>query len=394
MAKKVIGLMSGTSLDGIDAALVNISENKGKISVELEEFLSLDYDKELKAKILKGVNKEKSNLKIISELNIDLAHRFSKAANKLIYKTDLDNSDIDLIGSHGQTVFHNVSDKKNISTLQITSGSYIAEKTGITTVFNFRMRDLAVGGEGAPLVPYTDYLLYKDKKKNRILQNIGGISNYSYLPADCKLNEVRGSDNGPGNMIIDNAVNILTKNKLSFDKDGKMAKKGKISQKLLDKMMVHPFIKKKVPKSSGRVDFGQAYAKKIIAKGKEMELSDYDIIATITAFTALAIVDSYQRFVGEKIDEVIVGGGGSYNPQLMKVINYYLAKKYEKKIDLLTQEDLGYNSEAKEAIAFAILAYESMKGRSNNLPKATGAKKRVVLGEIAPGNNFYKYLNF
>ena len=247
MVKKVIGLMSGTSLDGIDAALVNISQAENGLNIELVDFLNIDYKKEFRQKILKTTALDKSNIKDVAHLNIDLAEKFSEAVFSLLKKSNLTPADVDLVASHGQTIYHNVEDKEGISTLQVGSASFIAERTGITTVYNFRMRDLAAGGEGAPLVPYTDYLIYNSENKNRILQNIGGIANYSYLPANGELNDVVGSDNGPGNMIIDNAVETLTNGKMDFDKDGKMAGKGEVSQKLLTEMMNHPFIKKKQP---------------------------------------------------------------------------------------------------------------------------------------------------
>jgi len=394
MVKKVIGLMSGTSLDGIDAALVNISQAENGLNIELVDFLNIDYKKEFRQKILKTTALDKSNIKDVAHLNIDLAEKFSEAVFSLLKKSNLTPADVDLVASHGQTIYHNVEDKEGISTLQVGSASFIAERTGITTVYNFRMRDLAAGGEGAPLVPYTDYLIYNSENKNRILQNIGGIANYSYLPANGELNDVVGSDNGPGNMIIDNAVETLTNGKMDFDKDGKMAGKGEVSQKLLTEMMNHPFIKKTPPKSTGRADFGKRYTEKIVKKGKKMNLSKNDIITTITSFTALAIIDSYQKYLPTDIDEIIIGGGGSYNPYLLNKIKEYKNEKLRKDIKVLKQEDLGYSSEAKEAVAFAVLGYQTMKGKSNNVPGATGAQSEVILGEIVPGDDFYQFLNW
>ncbi|MGM0437376.1 MAG: anhydro-N-acetylmuramic acid kinase [Bacillota bacterium] len=394
MSKKVIGLMSGTSLDGIDAALVNISTAKNGLNIELIEFLSVDYKKEFRQKIMETANINKSSVKDIAQLNIGLAEKFSEAVFSLLKKCKLTPGEVDLIASHGQTIYHNVENKEGISTLQIGSASFITERTGITTVYNFRMRDLAAGGEGAPLVPYTDYLIYSSENKNRVLQNIGGIANYTYIPANGELSDVLGSDNGPGNMIIDNAVDILTNGKMDFDKDGKMAEKGKASKKLLNEMMNHPFILRKPPKSTGRADFGRKYAKEIVNKGKKSNLSNYDIIATITSFTAMAIVDSYQNYLPANLEEIIIGGGGSYNPVLLRKIKEYANAKLGKNIRVLKQEDIGYSSEAKEAVAFAVLGYQTMKGKNNNVPAATGAQKQVVLGEIVPGDDFYQFLNW
>jgi anhydro-N-acetylmuramic acid kinase len=392
MSKKVIALMSGTSVDGIDAALVNISEKNKELEVELLEFISLAYTKEFKKKILKAADYQKSRVKEIAELNIEIAEKSLQAVYKLIKKCNSAVVDIDLIASHGQTIYHNL--KERPVTLQIGAAPFIAEGSGITTVYNFRMRDLAAGGEGAPLVPYVDYLLYQDQNKNRVLQNIGGISNYTYLPAGSDFTEVSGSDNGPGNMMIDYAVKILTDYQKDYDQDGKMAAQGRCSQKLLNYLMEHPFIKKEVPKSSGRIDFGEEFTKKIISKAEKLGLSDYDLLATITEFTARAIIDSYQRFLKAEIDEIIISGGGSYNNYLMQKIREYAGRVISPKVKVLTLEDLDQSSEAKEAVAFAVLGYQTMKGRTNNLPAATGAKRKVVLGDIVPGSDFYDYLDW
>lgn len=392
MSKKVIALMSGTSVDGIDAAVVDISEKQNNLEVELLDFITLSYDRDFKNQILKAADYKKSRVKEIAELNIEIAQKSLEAVFKLIEKANFSTSDIDLIASHGQTIYHNL--KNRPVTLQIGAAPFIAEGSGITTVYNFRMRDLAAGGEGAPLVPYVDYLLYQDQNKNRVLQNIGGISNYTYLPAGAALNEISGSDNGPGNMMIDYAVKILTDYQKDYDQDGKMAAQGQCSQNLLDYLMKHSFIKKEAPKSSGRIDFGEEYTKKIISRAKKSGLNDNDILATITEFTARAIVDSYKRFLNSEIDEIIISGGGSCNNYLMQKIREYAVREISPAVEVLTLEDLGQSSEAKEAVAFAVLGYQTMKGRNNNLPAATGAKRNVVLGDIVPGNDFYGYLNW
>ena len=387
-AKNVIGLMSGTSLDGIDAALVRVNEDT-KLEVELIEFISKPYSSQLKDMILTCSAERKSRVDLICDLNVKLGNLFAEAVQELIEKADYTGKEVDLIGSHGQTIYHNVRGEQN-STLQIGSGGVIAEKTGITTVCNFRIRDIAAGGEGAPLVPYVDFLLYGKEDCSRVLQNIGGIGNYTYLPAGSNLSEVKGSDTGPGNMMIDIAINKLSDGQLEFDKDGRWAAEGEVSERLLDYMMNHPFIEKDAPKSTGREEFGQSYVNRVFNKADLLSLSPKDVIASITAFTALSIADTYQRFLPSDIDQVIIGGGGSYNPVLVDMIESYL----DSKIEVLTQQDLGYNSEAKEAVAFAVLGYQTMKGQPNNVPGATGAGRRVVLGDIIPGNKFYQYLNW
>lgn len=394
MSKNIIGLMSGTSVDGIDAALVNIDELDDGISVKIIDFISLPYQKSFKEKIFKAADTEKSRVQDIAELNIELADKFVEAVFELLKDSSFSIRDIDLIASHGQTIYHNVEDQDKISTLQIGAGAFITQKTSVTTVCNFRMRDLAAGGEGAPLIPYVDHLLYTSQAKNRVLQNIGGIANFTYLPAGADFDEVRGSDNGPGNMLIDYAVKILTDNQFEYDKDGQMAAQGKIDKELLDHMMKHPFIKKDIPKSSGRKDFGKSYALKIIELAQAKKLKTNDIIASITAFTVEAIVDSYQRFLGSQIDEIIISGGGSCNKFLVAKIRKLSQQNISAEIQVLTLEDIAQSSEAKEAAAFAVLGYQTLKGRTNNVPAVTGAREAVVLGDIVPGNDFFDYLNW
>ncbi|MFW6267303.1 MAG: anhydro-N-acetylmuramic acid kinase [Halanaerobium sp.] len=394
MSKNVIGLMSGTSVDGIDAALVNIDEFDSQLTVEIIDFISLPYTKNFKEKIFKAADLNQSRVQDIAELNIRLADKFVEAVFELLKKSGYSIGNIDLIASHGQTICHNVEDKNNIYTLQIGAGAVIAQKSGVTTVCNFRMRDLAAGGEGAPLIPYVDHLLYTSPDKNRVLQNIGGIANFTYLPAGADFDEIRGSDNGPGNMLIDYTVKILTDNKFDYDHDGQLAARGNIDQKLLNYMLKHPFIKREIPKSSGRRDFGETYAREIIKKAQKNNLKKEDIIATVTTFTAAAIVDSYQRFLDSKIDEIIVSGGGSYNKFLLQKIRELCQKKISAQVKVLTLEDIDQSSEAKEAAAFAVLGYQTLKGRKNNVPAATGAGEAVIMGDLIPADDFFDYLNW
>ena len=279
--------------------------------------------------------------------------------------------------------------------MQIGAGGVIAERTGITTVSNFRIRDVAAGGEGAPLVPYVDYILYSDSKYNRVLQNIGGIANYTYIPVKADFSQIKGTDTGPGNILLDAVVYILSDGRWKYDQDGKWAKEGKVSEAFLEELIKHPFIQQKAPKTTGREVFGLSYARKIISQGQKLGLSAADIIATATAFTAYSIVDSYRRFIKGKIDQIIISGGGSFNLTLLKMIKNYCNKLLiNRHINILTQEELGFSSEAKEAIAFAVLAYQTMKGIANNVPQVTKAKEQVILGDITPGRNFYDYLKW
>jgi len=378
----VIGLMSGTSVDGIDAALVEITEQEAqKLNVEVINFINTPYSKKMREKILECTDPGTGSVDKICRLNFELGELFAQAAKEVVESKGLSMQDVSLIGSHGQTVYHDVSDDF-ISTLQIGEASVIAERTQVTTISNFRSSDIAAGGQGAPLVPYVDYILFKSDDYNRVMQNIGGIGNFTYIPKNAKIEDIKGTDTGPGNMLIDGVVQILTNGEQSYDKDGMISKSGKISDVLLDDLMTHPFTKKAPPKTTGREVFGLNYAKEIINKGKNMKLSDEDIVATVTAFTAKSIVDAYLRFIGTNIDQVIISGGGSYNPTLISMIKYYVKNMIREKTRVMILEELGFSSDAKEAVAFAVLAYQTYKGRKNNVPQITGAKRSVTLGEM------------
>ncbi|MGA2914715.1 MAG: anhydro-N-acetylmuramic acid kinase [Sedimentisphaerales bacterium] len=366
---RIVGLMSGTSADGIDAAAIDIKNNK----VKLLAFDTFEYPRQLRKDILRIAEQKNCKAGDISRLNFAIGDCFADAVIKLCRKNKINIKTIDLIGSHGQTIYHNPKGKI-CSTFQIGEPSVIAYKTGITTVADFRPKDMAAGGQGAPLVPFADYWLFKNKKISRAIQNIGGIANVTYLPAGAGLKEIIAFDTGPGNMVIDRIVNVLSKGKLHYDKDGKIAAKGKINKKLLDEMMKHPFLKKKPPKSTGREEFGAAFTEKFIKKLKPAE----DLLATATAFTAESIAQAYKKFLPGLPDEIILCGGGARNKTLVKMLRQNIRSK------ICLADDFGINSDAKEAVSFAILAFAAIKGIPNNVPNATGAKKSLVLGKIIP----------
>jgi len=364
---RIIGLMSGTSADGVDAAVVDIKNNK----VELLAFDTFAYQPAIRKNILEMGEQKICRPADISSLNFLLGEVFADAVIKLCRKNKINLKTIDLIGSHGQTIYHNPEGKIH-STLQIGEPSIIAYKTGITTVADFRPKDMAAGGQGAPLVPFADYFLFKSGK-NRAIQNIGGIANVTFLPANCKPQDIIAFDTGPGNMIIDRLVFLATKGKKNFDKDGKIAAKGKINIKILNQMLAHNYFRKKPPKSTGRELFGREYTDKFYRK-----LSNEDIIATATAFTVVSITEAYKKFLPKMPDEIILCGGGVRNKTLVKMLRQNINSK------ILFTDDFGINSDAKEAVSFAILAYATIKGIANNIPSATGAKQSVVLGKIIP----------
>lgn len=381
----VIGIMSGTSVDGIDTALVKIKGRGVNTKVELIEFENYAFSKAIREKIFELFNPNTSSVDKICHMNFLLGEFFADAVLRIIKKVGFAPDDIDLIGSHGQTIYHIPMDIEDSgysikSTLQIGEAAVIAERTGIVTVSDFRVRDMAAGGQGAPLVPYTEYLLYREKNKTIALQNIGGIANVTVLPKNCKLEDVMAFDNGPGNMVIDEVTKRVTEGNMSYDKDGLLAEKGKINDLLLNKLLNDDYFKKMPPKTTGREYFGVQYSDKLMEFAKNLRIDKFDLIATVTALTAKSIALSYKDFVIPKygLDKIIIGGGGSYNKTLLRMIKNYLNK-----IDVLTQEDIGYNSDAKEAVAFAVLANETINGNYNNVPNATGAHHPVVMGKIS-----------
>lgn len=373
-----VGLMSGTSLDGVDAALVKITGYGENTQIDLLGFSNEDMDKGLKKEIKECCSPTTSSIDKICSLNFKLGYVFAGAVKSVCAKAGFDLKKLDFIGSHGQTIYHIPKDKNHLnkSTFQIGEPSVIAYETGSLVVSNFRTMDMAAGGEGAPLVPYTEYLLYKCNK-NRVLQNIGGIGNCTIIPADCSIDQIYAFDTGPGNMIIDEVVQRLKGKK--YDYGGKFAAQGKVNEIVLNELLNIEYITKNPPKTTGREQFGKEFVDNFLKKYNN--LKSEDIIATVTMFTAKSIEINYRKFILNKydIDEVIIGGGGSYNSTLIDMLKGLL-----KECRVLTGEDLGMNSDAKEAIAFAVLANETLKGNCSNIIEATGAKERVVLGNITP----------
>ncbi len=376
---RIAGLMSGTSADGVDAAIIDI--NKDKVSVLT--FDTFAYSDELRRSILGLCGSKSCNVADVCHLNFVLGEVFAESVIRLCKKSGVVLKTIDLIGSHGQTIFHNPKGrrfgKKIIcSTLQIGEPAIIAQRTGITTVADFRPRDMAAGGQGAPLVPFADYFLFRDKKHNRAIQNIGGIANVTYLPAGCGPGDIIAFDTGPGNMIIDGIISILSKGKQKFDRGGKIAARGIVNKAILNNMLKHPFFSRRPPKSTGREEFGRQYCELLYQRIKKT-ISSENILATVTAFTAESIIQAYRKFLPQIPDEVILCGGGARNETLVKMLKHGLGVSR-----ILLSDDYGISCDAKEAISFAILAYATIKGIPNNVPGATGAKQPVILGKIVP----------
>ncbi len=371
-SKICIGMMSGTSMDGIDACLVRIG---GDNSYQIMGVHSIEYPLQVRQALLETANGRGFTFDICS-LNFIVAKFFAQCANELVNKYGIDREKIDFIASHGQTVYHVPSPREyagvmSASTLQIGDLSVIAQITGITTVGNFRPRDIAAGGQGAPLVPFADELIFSRSQK-RAIQNIGGIANVTILSPDI---ETFAYDCGPGNMLIDFCVRKFF-NK-TFDKNGEIAQKGQVDEKWLKLLMEEPYYQLPPPKTTGRELFNDEYALNML---KYAPQNPYNIVATVTALTARTIVDSYKKFVYPKtaLDEIVLGGGGAYNKTLIKYLRFLLPD-----ISIKTHADYGINDKYKEALAFAMLGYCTVNRIANNLPSCTGAKSKVVMGEIA-----------
>jgi len=375
--KLVVGLMSGTSMDGIDAVLVRITGDGLSTAVEPVHFLVHPYPDTVKARLIALPSWGVAD---VSEMNFALGELFAKAALSVIEQAGITPGDVHLIGSHGQTVSHLPRSAGNEgSTLQLGEPCVIAERTGITTVADFRTRDVAAGGEGAPLVPYVDYLLFRKGDATRAAVNIGGIANVTVVTPE--LENVWGFDLGPGNMVIDETVAVSTGGGRRMDDRGRLAANGSCYEELLITLLAHSYFQEPPPKTAGREDFGKEFVERTLADFDELSLADK--LATVTEFVAHSIVAGFEKFVfpHHDIEEIILSGGGVHNETLMSRL-----KELFSPVPVVTVENYGISSDAKEAVAFAILANETIAGNPANVPRATGAKLRVVLGKIVPAS--------
>ena len=384
--RRVVGLMSGTSADGVDAALVEISGKDEDLSVNLVAFENISYPDEIRLRIFELFTPQTSTVEKIGHMNFLLGEIFAEAALSVIKKAGLEARDVDIIGSHGQTIFHAPQTVTQYGynihyTVQIGEGAVIALRTGIVCVSDFRVADMAAGGQGAPLVPYTEYLLYGNGDKNILLQNIGGIGNITVIPRGCTTSQVIAFDTGPGNMVIDGIVEAITGGKKRMDTGGRIARCGSVNQEFLDVLKGDRYFTTRPPKTTGREYFGREYVNRILRYMTENGITKEDGVATATYLTAWSIADAYQKFIKESCiaDHIIIGGGGSYNPVLVEFIRREMNMHG---IKTFTQEDFGFNSDAKEAVAFAVLADRAVFGVPNNLPAVTGAMSSVVMGKI------------
>ena len=385
----IIGLMSGTSADGVDAALVEVVGAAGDLKTRLVCGRTFPFEPAMRERILKCCDVDRSRVDQIADLNVSLAEVFAQGALQLIKEASVRREDVDLIGSHGQTIWHNVLPDGRVSaSLQIVEAAVLAERTGVTTVSNFRARDIALGGQGAPLTSYVDWLLLRHPRYWRAIQNIGGMGNVTFLPPlDNERDRPIAFDTGPGNALLDAAVSHFSEGKLTFDRGGKLAQRGRMNEEWLEALLQHPYYQRGFPKTTGRETFGTAAALELITEAEARDLSEPEIVATLTALTATNIAEAYRRFAPAPIQEVILGGGGRHNPVMVAMLRDLLAPAR-----VLTHEDIGMDSDFKEALVFALLAYESWHGRPGTLPAFTGARQAAVLGQITPGENFSELL--
>jgi anhydro-N-acetylmuramic acid kinase len=336
----------------------------------------------LRREILHLCQPETARLEDICHYNFVLGEVLADAVIKLCSKSKINLNSVDVIGSHGQTIYHNPRGRRYgramiRSTLQIGEPCVIARRIGVITIADFRPGDMAAGGEGAPLAPYADYVLFNHKRLSRTVQNIGGIANVTFLPGGGKQDDLIAFDTGPGNMVIDGIVRLTSGGKRRYDRGGKMAARGTVNKGLLNDLLRHPFLRRRPPKSTGREEFGATFAEQIYRRGTRQGLADTDLVATVTAFTAHSIARAYRRFLPVMPDEMILCGGGTHNQTLIEMLHGELPE-----VKMLSTDDFGISVDAKEAVSFAILAWATVNVLTNNVPGATGAKEPVVLGKI------------
>ncbi len=411
-SRLAVGLMSGTSMDGIDAALVRISGPKEKPRLQLLKFISIPYPTWLQTKLLAIARGISTTANEISQLNVILGELFGIAAARVCHERRVSPSRLFIVGSHGQTIFHfggtrgsqgRVGGRRAIlvheakaedaldedsacgiafmgkpSTLQIADPAAIAEAVRAPVVADFRVADMAAGGQGAPLVPMVDYLLLRDAREGRVALNIGGIANVTVLPARARPDQVFGFDTGPGNMVMDALVRRFTNGREQYDAAGRVAERGKVDELLLDEILKDPFFEREPPKSAGREQFGEAFVDTHFLSRRRMRFND--AVCTAAELTARTVAGALERFIfpKAKVHRLIVSGGGAHNRFLLGRLKELLPR-----VSLALSDDFGLPVDAKEAMAFALLADRTMHGLPGNLPAVTGARRAVVLGKIS-----------
>lgn len=388
----VVGIMSGTSVDGIDTALTEIEGSGADARVRLLAFRTFEFPLEIRGRVFRLFDPTQARVDQICNLDFILGELFARAVLQLLSEVGLDPAEVDLVGTAGQTIWHDPEtisvrpevgwlDEEQIetrSTLAIGQSAVIAERTGITTIGDLRVRDVAAGGHGAPLIAYADWVLLRHASLGRCVQNLGGIGNVTWLPPAASIEDVIAFDTGPGNMIIDAFVEVATGGSESFDRDGAIAARGTVRQRILEGWMEDPYFHRIPPKTTGREHFGTQFARRALTEAVGVPLED--MIATATALTAKSIAEAYRDFLMPhgRIDEIVLGGGGSRNRTLVRMISELLPG-----VTLRRHEELGIDSDAKEAIGIAVLTNDAFMGHRTNVPGATGGRA-AVLGKINP----------
>ena len=393
---RVVGIMSGTSVDGIDVAVAEIQGHPRLATLTIEQFafMTVPWEQTVRQNIF-ALFEQAMPASAFCRANFVLADAFATAVHQVLDCVNIPISSIDLIGSHGQTIWHDVTHGQVSSTLQLGDPSVIAVRTGITTIGNFRVADVAAGGQGAPLVSTFDwYRLRPDNKLNgveggwRAVQNIGGIGNVTFLPPQNNASAPLAFDTGPGNVLIDWAAQQATNGQLNYDHNGLLAQQGQISSELYDRWIALPYFQQLPPKTTGRELFSRRLATQWGSEAVTAGISAVDFVATVTEVTAASIADAYARFAPGPVAQVVMGGGGAHNPYLRQRLAFQLQQQLGRPVELCTHATLGIDDKAKEALAFALLAYLTIHGWVGNVPACTGAQHRQILGQIAPGNNY------
>lgn len=378
----VVGLISGTSADGIDAALVEVSGAGLRARLRLVSGLTVPFPPADRDELFRMFDPPTATVDRLCRFSFRLGELFAEAARAVIARAGLDVSRVDLIGSHGQTVWH--IPPPHGATLQIGEAAVIAERTGLPVVADFRVADMAAGGQGAPLASYFDLVVFRHPTHTRAVQNIGGIGNVTYLPArapdGCGPEDVLAFDTGPGNMLIDAVVSALTGGQHAFDRDGAMATRGRVDATWLVDLLGDPYLRQPPPKTTGREVYGRPFAGRLLAEAQRRRLNPEDTVATVSALTADSIVTAYRDFLLPRagLHEVVLSGGGASNAFVRQRIAAALG------IPVRSSEEFGINGKLKEAMMFALLASDAVAGLPTNVPRATGASGLRVLGKFVP----------
>ena len=381
--RTVVGLMSGTSLDGVDAALVELEGSGPDLTMEPEAFVHVPYPGALRNLIRQSTDPDSSSVQVLTRLDARLAETYAEAVDRVLAEANTDRNALDLVGSHGQTVCHlpepaDCAGARVRATLQLGNPSTLAIRLNVPVVGDFRPADMALGGQGAPLVPYFDYVTFTDADEHRGLLNLGGIANLTVLPAGGTPDEVRAFDTGPANMVIDALADRLFD--APMDRDGQHAAAGTPDHDLLADLLEGPFFRRKPPKSTGRDDFGADYVDRLLNASQSRGLSPEDTMATATLLTAASVYQGYAQHVRpeQPIDVLIASGGGVHNDTLLRMLEDAFAP-----ISVRIASEYGVDGDAKEALCFAVLAHETVNGVPTSLPSVTGAERAAILGSLS-----------